>query len=175
MVTSNVHAEILSITLTLKGNKKICITTCYRVGRLGHKNLAEISDHLQKISSNKYISNHIVIGDLNLESVNWETNYSTSSIQRGFLELFDNHCLAQMISEPTHYLGKTLDILLTDSPHVVSNVKILDHNEHIKSDHFAINFDICIKNSFKRMKPQKRHIYNYKKANWRGHYYTIPG
>ena len=161
--------------MTLKGNKKICITTCYRVGRLGHKSLAEISDHLQKISSNKYISNHIVIGDFNLESVNWETNYSTSSIQSGFLELFDNHCLAQMISEPTHYLGKTLDILLTDSPHVVSNVKILDHNEHIKSDHFAINFDICIKNSFKRMKSQKRHIYNYKKANWRGHYYTIPG
>ena len=77
-----------------------------------------------------------------------------------------------MISEPTHYLGKTLDILLTDSPQVVSNVKILDHNEHIKSDHFAINFDICIdiciKNSFKRLKPQKRHIYNYKKANWEG-------
>ena len=47
-------------------------------------------------------------------------------------------------------------------------MKILDHNEHIKSDHFAINFDICIKNSFKRMKPQKRHIYNYKKANWGG-------
>ena len=73
-----------------------------------------------------------------------------------------------MISEPTHYLGKTLDMLLTDSPHVVSNVKILNHKEHIKSDHFAINFDICIKNSFKRMKPQKRHIYNYKKANWGG-------
>ena len=168
IVTSNVHAEILSITLALKGNKKICITTCYRVGTLGHKNLAEISDHLQKISSNKYISNHIVIGDFNLESVNWENNYSTSSIQRGFLELFDSHCFAQLISEPTHYHGKTLDILLTDSPHVVSNVKILNHNEHIKSNHFAINFDICIKNSFKRTKPQKRQIYNYKKANWEG-------
>ena len=80
IVTYNVHAEILSITLTLKGNKEICITTCYRVGTLGHKNLAEISDNLQKISSNNYISNHIVIGDFNLESVNWEINYSTSSI-----------------------------------------------------------------------------------------------
>ena len=105
---SSSKAEILSILLQLKNNKKICITTCYRVGTLGEKNLAEISKHIDLVSSTKSIICHTLIGNMNLDSVNWLEN--SSPLHRQFLNIFDNHNLTQLINLPTHYLGNTLDI-----------------------------------------------------------------
>ena len=100
---SSSKAEILSILLQLKNNKKICITTCYRVGTLGEKNLAEeISKHIDLVSSTKSIICHALIGDMNLDSVNWSGNSSSSPLHRQFLNIFDNHNLTQLINLPTH-------------------------------------------------------------------------
>ena len=119
VLKSETKAEVLSVTLNYKGNKKVCFTTCYRVGTLGENNCNEISKHIQKISLNKSIEHHIIVGDFNLDTVNWEDCSSTSTIQSRFLEIFDNHCFTQLISQPTHCRGKILDILLTDSPHII--------------------------------------------------------
>ena len=164
----NTKSEILSITLTLKGSKKLCITICYRVGTLGHSNLYEIVKHLQQISINKSIKNLVVIGDFNLDSIDWQQKQSTDAIHNSFLELFDNHCLTQLINEPKHYKGNIRDLLLIDTPQIYSNLNICEHNEYVKSDHFAIKFDIDVPNAIKRIKPKKRIVYNYKKANWEG-------
>ena len=48
---TKVNAEILYVTLTLKNSKKLCITTCYRVGTLQDRNFNEISNHIYNISS----------------------------------------------------------------------------------------------------------------------------
>ena len=116
----NSKSETLSVTLTLKGSKKLCITTCYRVGTLGHSNHNEISKHIQQISINKSIKNHIIIGDFNLDSIDWHQKEASDGIQNNFLELFDNHCLIQLITEPTHNHGNILDLLMTDSPQIIS-------------------------------------------------------
>ena len=71
LVKIDTRAEILSMTLKLKGNKKICITTCYRVGTLDETNYDEITKHIEQISGNKSIKHHIVVNDFNLETVNW--------------------------------------------------------------------------------------------------------
>ena len=164
---SSSKTEILSILLQLKNNKKICITTCYRVGTLGEKNLAEISKHIDLVSSTKSIICNTLIVDMNLDSVNWSENSSSSPLHRQFLNIFDNHNLTQLINLPTHYLGNTLDILLCNTPSTISNIIIGDYNEHIKSDHFSITFDINFKKLICRNKGPRREIRNYKKANWR--------
>ena len=115
---------------------------------------------------NKGIERHIIVGNFNLDSVNWENCTSTSSIQSRFLEIFYNHCFTQLITQPTHYRGKILDILLTDSPHIVSDICIDEHNEHVKSDHFSITFKVNLKVPIRRRKTVKGLRYNYKKANW---------
>ena len=166
VLKNEAKAEVLSVTLNYKGNKKLCFTTCYRVGTLGENNYTEISKHLQKLSLNKSIKHHIIVGDFNLDSVNWENCTSTSSVQSRFIEIFDNHCLTQLITQPTHYRGKILDIVLTDSPHIVSDICIGEHNEHVKSDHFSVNFKVNLKTSINRRKTIKGLRYNYKKANW---------
>ena len=85
-------AEILSILLQLKNDKKIFIT-CYRVGTLGEKNLTEISRHIDLLSSTKSIICHTLIGDMNLDSVSWSENSSSLPLHRQFLNIFDNHNL----------------------------------------------------------------------------------
>ena len=69
LAISKAKAEILSVTVTLKNSKKLCITTCYRVGTLSKSNCNEISTHIQNISSNKSITKHIIVGGFNLDSV----------------------------------------------------------------------------------------------------------
>ena len=103
---------------------------------------------------------------MNLDSVNWSENSSSSPLHRQFLNIFDNHNLTQLINLPTHYLGSTLDILLCNTPSTISYIIIGDYNEHIKSDHFAITFDFNFKKLICRSKGLKRAIRNYKKANW---------
>ena len=166
VMKSDSKAEILSITLQLKNSKKICITTCYRVGTLGEQNLVEISKHLQLVSSNKSIINHTVFGDMNLDSIDWIQNSSNTVMHREFLNTFGNNNLSQLVTIPIHYLGNTLDILLSDKPSTISNIAVKDHNEIVKSDHFAITFDMKFTNLISRNRGMKRIIRNYKKANW---------
>ena len=116
---SSSKAEILSILLQLKNNKKICITTCCRVGTLGEKNLAEISKHIDLVSSTKSIICHTLIGDMNLDSVNWSENSSSSPLHRQFLNIFDNHNLTQLINLPTHL---NIDINKSAGPDEISGI-----------------------------------------------------
>ena len=167
VLKTNTKAEILSITLQLKNNKKICVTTCYRVGTLGEANLSEISKHIQLVSTTKSIICHTIIGDMNLDTVNWEEGSSSTPLHKEFLTIFANHNLSQLITFPTHYLGNTLDILLSDVPRAVSNIKVCDYNKYVKSDHFAITFHMIFSKLISRNKGSKRTIRNYKKANWR--------
>ena len=51
-------------------------------------------------------------------------------------------------------------------PSTVGNITVKDHIENIKSDHFAITFDLEFNNLICRNKGAKRHIRNCKKANW---------
>ena len=169
LVQSKARAEILSVTLTFKNNKKLCITTCYRVGILQQSNLEEVNKHLQSISSNKSIIKHIVLGDFNLDSVKWDNNNNintSNNLHIRYTTVFEDHCLFQLLKSPTHYKGNILDLLLTDEPNIIRDIYIAQHNEYIKFDHFVIKFNIDIKGAIKRAKAPKRSIRNYKKANW---------
>ena len=61
------------------------------------------------------------------------------------VNLFEENCLTQILRSPTHCRGNVLDLLLTDDPSIVKNICIADHYEYIKSDHFAIRFNLDIK------------------------------
>ena len=162
----NSKAEILSVTLTLKNNKKLCLSTCYRVGTLGDSNFCEIKKHLHSISSNKAITKHVLVGDFNLDNINWDSPCSSSNLQGKFVDLFADHCLTQMVNTSTQTHGNTLDLVLTDTPHIIKNLYVAEQNQFIKSDHFAIKLDIDLKSAVKRVNPPKRRVKNYDRADW---------
>ena len=77
-------AEILSVVLTSKSGKKICLSTLYRVGNLGAENLSEVKRHVLSISSSKSLHKHIFVGDFNLPNTSWPSGTPTSSDEKGF-------------------------------------------------------------------------------------------
>ena len=158
------QAEVLAIEVKFKCGKRICISTCYRVGTLEDKNHGEIDKFIRHIATNKKLVNHIIVGDFNLNKTQWPEGISSNNLQTQFLDTFEDVGLTQLIQEPTHIEGNTLDLLFSDLPNIVDNVKVLEHNQCCKSDHFAITFTLTY--NIKRIKATKRRIYNYTKANW---------
>ena len=155
-------AEMMSVSLK-SGNTNYCLTVCYRVGTLGKENLKEIELHLGNVVSRKKFQTHFVVGDFNFPDINWSASSASTELGHNFLELFNNFGFMQMINQPTHEKGRTLDLIFSNTVRAIENVTVLAKNEICSSDHFGITFDIKMK--FK-IKVEKRKIYNYKKANW---------
>ena len=164
IVKSPCNAELLSVKLSLPNNKQFCISTCYRVGTLGDYNFSQISNRLHYIVNSKKINGHLLIGDLNLESVDWPSYRSSVSLHKKFLDLFADIGHSQLIANTTHYLGKILDLCITSAPHMLTNLRVLEFNEAVKSDHFGIVFDLKYK--YRKLKTPPYTIFNFSKANW---------
>ena len=158
-------AEILSVVVTSRTGKKICFSTLYRVGNLGAENLAEVRRHLHSISASKSYLKHILVGDINLNKTSWPEGTSTCENEVGYLNIFKDFGFKQLISEPTHIAGKTLDLLLCNCPELVSDVKVLPKDLICSSDHHGIIFKVKL--NHKRLKSQKRKIFNFKKADFK--------
>ena len=83
------------------------------------------------------------------------------------LELFGTAELghSQLINTPTHKNGNILDILFTNIPEMVNDIKVLGYKEACSTDHFAIDFKVKLDISQKMI--PKRYVYNYAKADWK--------
>ena len=163
-IPTNCSAELLAIELTLPNKTKIILTTCYRVGTLGIPNCSEILKTLGKLSRKKMLRKFVIVGDFNLNGIDWVTGNTRGSIESEFLNGFADLGLTQCINTATHTKGNTLDILLTTSTSYLKNLKVIDTERYCISDHYAITFSITEK--VKRKLNAKRLCYNYKKANW---------
>ena len=158
------RAEILSIELTDKLGKKTIISTCYRVGTLGLENHEKIKQHLNVIRKRRQVQELILVGDLNLPSVDWDEGLSSNATEQLFVNTFNDLSLQQLIREPTHIKGNTLDLVLSDKPNNITNLTIYSKYALCGSDHYAISFNLEI--NARKKKAVKRRIYNFKQANW---------
>ena len=159
-------AEILAIEIDNKGSKFV-FCTCYRVGTLGIENLESISKSVNSFYKSKRPKKLFIVGDFNLSNISWPYDPEvpiTNNTEKGFVEMFNDLGLNQLISQSTHIKGKILDLLLTTDVQLVDKVCVQDINSVCKSDHAAITFDV--KTKVKRKKPIKRKCYNFKRANW---------
>ena len=164
-IPTNCSAELLAIELTLPNKTKIILTTCYRVGTLGIPNCSKILKTLGKLSRKKMLRKFVIVGDFNLNGIDWVTGNTRGSIEREFLNGFADLGLTQCINTATHTKGNTLDILLTTSTSYLKDLKIIDTERYCISDHYAITCSITEK--VKRKLNAQRLCYNYKKANWK--------
>ena len=158
-------AEILSVVVGSKSAGKLCFSTLYRVGTLGTENLAEVKRHLMSISKSKSIHKHILLGDFNLSKTSWPDAQSTCGLEQSFIEMFNDLGFEQMINEPTHIAGNTLDLLLCNQPNIIHDIQILARNSICNSPHYGIKFKVKI--NCKRLKSRKRRVYNFKKADFK--------
>ena len=81
----------------------------------------------------------IIIGDIN---IHLDTSDSTHTLK--FIELLQTNGLQQHVKDPTHYLGHTLDVVISrDTSAVVRDVKVTDiglsdDKGTVIHDHFAV-------------------------------------
>ena len=140
LIKISCKAEMLSVGISLRNGKNICVSTLYRVGTLGAENHRAIDSYLKSLVQMKKYSKIILIGDINLNQVNWPDVSTSNSIQSNFLDTFSDINFEQLIKSPTHSDGRILDLLLTTAPEIISDIFVSDVNEVCKSDHFAIKF-----------------------------------
>ena len=152
LIKDKCKAEILSVEIRLRGGKSICLSTFYRVGNLEANNHKAVDTYLKGIAKRKKFSKIILIGDLNLDEISWSENSSSNELQRDFIDTFDDLNFDQLIQGPTHIKGKTLDVLLTSCPELISDISIKEENVFCKSDHFAIEFSLNVKINRKKIR-----------------------
>ncbi|MCP4459302.1 MAG: endonuclease/exonuclease/phosphatase family protein, partial [Cytophagales bacterium] len=160
-------AEILAIELDIGGNKYV-FCTVYRVGTLGENNHNSIVNSIKTFYGGRNHKKVFIIGDFNLSTASWPVMEDhpnmCNHLDRLFVNSFEELGLHQCINVPTHCKGKTLDLLLTNTTSLVSNVHVSEHSAICKSDHFPISFEV--KANVKIKKAPKRKVYNFKKGNW---------
>ena len=70
-----------------------------------------------------------------MKGIDWDLGWSASSGENMLLEVLQNKFWSQLVREPTHVEGNTLDIVIPSSTELVANVEVLgylgpgcDHN-----------------------------------------------
>ena len=106
-----------------------------------------------------------MVGDFNCPDIDWSVFSATSHFSTLFCELIFDYQLTQCVDFPTHILGNTLDLILTNSPHKVGDVSV---TKTFPSDHYAINFNIYCRNSNFTGFTSPTTFLNYIKADYQG-------
>ena len=108
LITSTAKAEIISIELTLPNKKRLTVSTLYRVGTLGNFNAKEVATHFTKIFNSKKYKCNFIVGDMNLDTVNWLSNSTSNRVHTSFINLFDDLGLSNLFMKPLIKVEKSL-------------------------------------------------------------------
>ena len=155
--------EILWVNLKLQGRRSVYICAYYRPDVSDEDSLKLLNTSMTRATS---IENaHIILaGDLNLPYWDWKQmrmkpNPSYPRLHHFFLDMLGDLGMEQLVEEPTR-ADNTLDLLITNSPHLIPRVEVLPG----LSDHDAVFCEINIHPQKRKQKP--RLIPLYKQADW---------
>jgi len=141
IVPNNDDTELLFVRV------KGCVFGCY-YRPPNHKNLSTVPSSLHTIAEKFPQDRIILVGDMNIPGIDWhqmlpKPHTQDQSLQIEFLDILAEHDMYQLVTQPTHIHGNTLDPVCTTSPHSL-------HHEVIfpgLSDHALILVHISIKGS----------------------------
>ena len=162
-------AKIVVCELRPGCKKKILMAVFYRPPSSDYLYLKEFTKFLDQASKAKF-DQLLIVGDFNLLNVDWATVTASINCQTYtlFTKAIKDHFLWQVIDFPTRN-DNFLDLLFTNIPDKISNIK--GFQDILNSDHQLIEFSLDL-----RIKSQphiKRRLYNFKKADWDGHKYSL--
>ena len=169
----NIHCsetiQLISGTVTIEGNKTICIASYYRP--LNRTDVAYIDMKRQEtdlLMGKNRKDIFLIGGNFNLPDINWETMRAEGTqylgrISQAFLDIVSDNSLEQMVDFPTRK-DKTLDLLFTSHPSYVEKCKSLPPIGN--SDHDIVLLDTSF--VFLPPKPLRRMIYLWKSADIQG-------
>jgi hypothetical protein len=106
--------------------------------------------------------NSVFIGDFNLPDINWATGVADSNASRELMEAATEAGFQQLIDFPTHRRGNVLDLIITNIPERLVNIR--EEPSVGRSDHVTIMSELVMSTASKtRIK-----VKNWSKADWDG-------
>ena len=108
----------------------------------------------------------ILLGDFNITDVNWSTLNASSTSSTSFCDRIFSLNLEQLVNNPTHIRGNTLDLVLSNFPDLISDLTVDTRTCESISDHYLINFHLSTHIPHANTPP--RSFLNYSKANFDG-------
>ena len=105
-----------------------------------------------------------MMGDFNCPDIQWSTLSSTSPLSSALCDFVFAHNVYQAVEFPTHTMGNVLDLVLTNSADLLTNVTV---SSEVPSDHFCIKLDVNLP-SRKLTPSSSSSFYDYSKADLEG-------
>ena len=148
-IRSNIQADIKRLSVR-KGAEIVAIEVT----------IASIINTIKTFYTVRNPRKIFILGDFNLRCISWPLSDESeliSGTEKLFADSFQELGLDQCITEPTHDKGRILDLLLTNSKNIASDIKVISDKDLCKSDHYLITLEI---------KTNVKHKKVPKKANW---------
>ena len=131
--------ESVSAKFKDASGQNVCCTSIYRSGLLNDQFFSEFDEFLGSIFLK--FTKLLVCGDFNIHLDNTQAPVTVK-----FQELISSYGLAQLIKQPTHRHGHTLDAVLCSHQVVTkdsAHISLVDSEVFTTCDHFPILFDLC--------------------------------
>jgi hypothetical protein len=138
---------------------KISDVTIYLVYRSPNAPSEAMEGLVNLIKSTK--KNTVLIGDFNLPDINWVTGES-SRRATNFVEAVEEAMMVQLVEFPTHIKGNCLDLVLTNMPERIMEVR--EAGRLGSSDH--VMMEILVKTGV--YNGATKRVNNWRKADWQG-------
>jgi len=106
----------------------------------------------------------LLIGDINLPDVDWNSYSGCSLTADDFAEIAYNHNLIQCVVGPTHCAGNTLDITLTNLDSLCHIDTLTSLPTNLSSDHYMIF--LLIEHTLSKPTTTHKQRLDYSNANW---------
>ena len=138
-IKSGTTFEAVSAKFKDASGQNVCCTSVYRSGHIHDLFFSEFDEFLGSIFLK--FTKLIVCGDFNIHLDNLQ---APSTVK--FQELISSYGLAQLITQPTHRHGHTLDAVLSSHKVVTkdsAHVSFIDGEVFNTCDHFPIIFELC--------------------------------
>lgn len=130
-----------------------------------------LHDLNSSLKSNAESSRIVLVGDVNLPSIDWSTDLPVSlgtgshAMDNIFFELVGDNFLQQFVTGPTHISGSKLDLLLCNCPEIITDVLTSTPEQcGFPTDLHILKITVLFK--FKRPKPVRRYTYDFKRGNF---------
>ena len=144
-----------SINKLIGGSDSLTLITIYILDwESSVEFFAEFRSMVETLSSNN--TNYIIAGDFNIH-----VDCAANPLTIKFEELTSNYNMKQWVSQSTHRLGHTLDLILTAEHGIrITEIEV----KHVSlSDHFLIHFTTTA--NAKRVSYKDIYVRNYKNIN----------
>ena len=145
-----------------KPNELIVVICCYSPPNSTPSTTASLVEYISNILSRYPTNDCIILGDLNLPEIDWDTLTANSEAGKSICDCFFKFNIHQIIREPTHIKGNVLDIVATNNPQLLSNIHIDSTSQ--RSDHYLISFYITNISLATPTNPRKKRIWLYNKT-----------